>query len=245
MTSCQNPMRMQGFSSTTFNIYHSIYLSEGRSCPIMLVCGKKTPMCVTCLTISLPVSLLLLLWYGYKLRQRIGPNVCLFLSSAEVLPREILLSAIREPHLYSRGPKSTPPAPHPEEEFSCSSSTMSLWGLLFCILLLLASFCTAQSAHTSPCHSFLDGFPTRLKTLREKYFLIREYYVSKKKSAGCVGAGAGAGAASCRDLSLPVGEGWWWWLCWCCCCNLSQKQTHWTRVLSVCRKQRTTWNSNS
>lgn len=91
---------------------------------------------------------------------------------------------------------------------------MSPWGFLLSVLLLLAYFCTTQSARScSPCCSFMEGFPGRLRTLREKYLLIQTFYVSKKAgekrrcSAGCAGAGAGAGAASCGDLSLSEGGG--------------------------------------
>uniref|UniRef100_A0A3Q3VWD8 Interleukin family protein n=1 Tax=Mola mola TaxID=94237 RepID=A0A3Q3VWD8_MOLML len=54
---------------------------------------------------------------------------------------------------------------------------MSPWGFLLSVLLLLAYFCTTQSARScSPCCSFMEGFPGRLRTLREKYLLIQTFY---------------------------------------------------------------------
>lgn len=51
---------------------------------------------------------------------------------------------------------------------------------LLSVLLLLCSSCAAWCAAicNNRCCSFVEGFPARLKMLRENYSNIRDYYVS-------------------------------------------------------------------
>lgn len=56
---------------------------------------------------------------------------------------------------------------------------------LLSVLLLLCSSCTVWCAVVcnNRCCSFVEGFPARLKLLRESYSQIRDYYVSKRDTA--------------------------------------------------------------
>lgn len=57
---------------------------------------------------------------------------------------------------------------------------MTARSLLSVLLLLLGSSCTVwcTTICNNRCCSFVEGFPARLKMLRENYSNIREYYVS-------------------------------------------------------------------
>lgn len=55
---------------------------------------------------------------------------------------------------------------------------------LLSVLLLLSFSCTVRCAAicNNRCCSFVEGFPARLKMLRENYSNIRDYYVSTNGS---------------------------------------------------------------
>lgn len=68
---------------------------------------------------------------------------------------------------------------------------------LLSVLLLLSSSCTGWCATicNNRCCSFVEGFPARLKMLRENYSNIRDYYVSTHGNVGRTSAAASFGAA--------------------------------------------------
>lgn len=63
---------------------------------------------------------------------------------------------------------------------------------LLSVLLLLGFSCTVRCASicNNRCCSFVEGFPARLKMLRENYSNIREYYVSTNSTVHMTAAGA-------------------------------------------------------
>lgn len=69
-------------------------------------------------------------------------------------------------------------------------------GSLLSALLLLGCACTVWGAVVcnNRCCNFVEGFPARLKMLRESYSQIRDYYVSK---------GGTVAAASVEHLVRP------------------------------------------
>lgn len=77
------------------------------------------------------------------------------------------------------------------EHFSILSSRMTSQTVLLCVLALASFF---SSALCSPmcnnrCCRFVEGFPVRLKKLRQDYSRIRDFYVSKSTfSAGIFAA---------------------------------------------------------
>lgn len=64
------------------------------------------------------------------------------------------------------------------------ASIMSPQSLLAIVLGLLSLFSWALSGPmcTNQCCRFVEGFPVRLKKLRQSYLQIRDYYVSSSRS---------------------------------------------------------------
>lgn len=76
---------------------------------------------------------------------------------------------------------------------------------LLSVLLLLCSSCTVWCAAVcnNRCCSFVEGFPARLKLLRESYSQIRDYYVSKRCSGSICDRAAAASFGAWADTHRP------------------------------------------
>lgn len=66
---------------------------------------------------------------------------------------------------------------------SSLSTSMTPRSLLLSVLVLMSFFCTVWCSPmcNNQCCRFVEDFPVRLKKLRQNYFHIRDFYVSKKK----------------------------------------------------------------
>lgn len=156
-----------------------------RSSPWVILKKNNSTMYGACLTISLPVSLLPQVPpnLGYKLRQEMSPSMCTFLFWAlQQKSYQEDLSSQKSEDLYVHWASSIFTllfSSLPPDDFSSSYTSMTPWSLLLSVLVLLTLVSTVSTPMCSyKCCVFVEGFPVRLKKLREDLSQIRDHYVS-------------------------------------------------------------------